>query len=468
MSLSYEETPYGGARCREAPGKEADDASANRRNSAVNRQGYGFDTQKIHAAYDPSQHQGALSVPIYQNTSFEFGSVDRASRLVHYEELGNIYTRTGNPTVAVLEQRIAALDGGVAAVALASGMAAVTYTVMNITNIGERIVSSPFIYGGTYDAFKKVLSRVGVSVDYATALTPQAIKTRITEQTRAVFIESIANPLGTVADIAAIANVAHAHGIPLIVDNTQATPYLINPLKLGADIVVYSATKALAGHGNIIAGLIVEGGEFDYASGSWPQFSEEKHFLLRDREGRYRSFVEVFPTSPFIARARALFLAYIGAALGPFDAYLALVGLETLSERVEKQLSNTRRLVNYLSGHKHVEFVNYSELPDSPNHEIAQRVSPKGAGSVFSFGIEGSFDEARAFIDAVGLFKYAANLGDVRSLIVNSPFVTHKELTPEELTSVGQPANLIRLSLGLEDPEDLIADLEQAFRAVYG
>jgi O-acetylhomoserine (thiol)-lyase len=428
-----------------------------------------FDTKKVRAAYDPSEHQDAVSVPIYQTTSFNLRSTDRADRLVHNEELGNLYSRIGNPTVGVFEQRIASLDGGVAGIALASGMAAVTYTLLNLTDIGDHILASPYLYGGTVDAFKKVFPRLGITVDYAKDLADlAALEAQITEQTKAVFIESISNPLGLVADIEALAAVAHRHGIPLVVDNTIATPYLIRPIEHGADLVVYSATKGLSGHGNIIAGVVVESGTFDYGNGKFPQFSEERHWTLRDRDDNHQTYLEVFPEFPFTVRLRTIHLNYIGAALGPFDGYLALIGLETLSERIEKQLSNTRKIVAYLQRNEFVEWVSYSSLPESPNFPIAQKYTPKGAGSVFSFGFKGDAEQIATFINSVRFFNYLANLGDAKSLIVNPPRVTHNELTNEELKFAGIPQNLIRLSIGLEDPQDLIDDLDQAFTVAFG
>jgi O-acetylhomoserine (thiol)-lyase len=428
-----------------------------------------FDTLKIRAAYDPAAHQDAVSVPIYQTTSFDLRNAARADRLVHNEELGNLYTRIGNPTVGVLEQRVAALDGGVAGIALASGMAAVSYTLLNLTNQGDHIVASPYLYGGTVDAFKTVFPRLGIAVDYAEDLTDlDALEALITEKTKAVFVESISNPLGDVADLEALAAIAHAHGIPLVVDNTFATPYLIRPLEHGADLVVYSATKGLSGHGNIIAGVVVESGKFDYGNGKFPQFSEERHWTLRDRDDNYRTYLEVFPDFPFTVRLRTAWLNYIGAALGPFDAYLAVIGLETLSERLEKQLASTRTIIDYLQRNEFVQWVRYSSLPESPNYKVAQKYTPKGAGSVFSFGFKGNQEQIDRFIDSVKLFNYLANVGDAKSLIVNSPKVTHTELTDEELAFAGIESNLIRLSIGLEDPQDLIDDLDQAFTAVFG
>ncbi|MDR3315047.1 MAG: aminotransferase class I/II-fold pyridoxal phosphate-dependent enzyme, partial [Coriobacteriales bacterium] len=363
-------------------------------------QDYHFDTLKVRGAYDPKDHQFATSVPIYQTTSYELGDTERALRLFNAEELGNLYTRVGNPTVSVLEQRIAALDGGAAGIALASGMAAVTYALLNIANYGDHILVAPYLYGGTVDAFKKLFPRLGIQVDYARDLDDlAALEALIQPETKAIFIESISNPLGIVADIEALAAIAHRHDIPLVVDNTFATPYLIRPIEYGADIVVYSATKGISGHGNIIAGVIVENGTFNWGNGKFPQFTE-KHYTLRDRAGNERSFLEVFGPFVFTARVRLVLLNFIGAALGPFDAYLAIIGLETLSERIDKQLSNTRIIVDYLEKSPYVEWVSWSSLPSSPNYALAQKYTPKGSGPVLSFGFKGGEKEYNDFINA--------------------------------------------------------------------
>jgi O-acetylhomoserine (thiol)-lyase len=429
---------------------------------------YRFDTKRIHSSYDPRSHQDAVTIPIYQTTAFDFETAERANRIVHYEELGNVYTRIGNPTVDLLGQRVADLDGGTAGVAVGSGMAAVTYALAALTNIGDHIVVSPFVYGGTYDSFGKTLGRLGVSVDVAKRPTPEDIEASITDKTKAVFIESISNPIVYVSDIEGIAKVAHAHGIPLVVDNSLATPYLIKPIEFGADVVVYSATKGLSGHGNIIAGIIVESGKFNYANGKFPQFSDDALYLLRDRQGRNRTILEVFPTAPIFAHILLSELPYLGAALGPFDAYLALTGLDTLSERIKKQSATAEKIVDYLSHNEFVEFVNYPTLPENENYTIAQRITPKGGGTILSFGLKGTRAQQISFIDATKVFSYLANIGDVRSLIVDSAYVTHAELDDQEREEALIPSNLIRLSIGLEDPSDLIEDLDQAFAASFG
>lgn len=430
--------------------------------------GYRFDTRKVRAAYNPEEHNYAVSVPIYQTTSWDLGGTARAERLFRYEEFGALYTRVGNPTVSVLEQRVAALDGASAGLALASGMAAITYALLNLAENGGRILSTPWLYGGSADAFKKIYPRLGIGVDLADDIENlDALERLIKPDTKALFIESVSNPNGVVADIEALAMLAHRHGIPLVVDNTFATPYLLNPIEFGADIVVYSATKALSGHGNIIAGIVLESGKFPWDNGKFPHF-EEPLYTLRDIEGKARNALEVFPDAPFTSRIRTEYLNYTGAALGPFDAYLALIGIETLSERVEKQIANTKKVVEYLLGNEFVEWVRYSSLPDSPYFGLAQKYLPRGAGSVFSFGFRGSDGQINKFIDATRIFSYHVNVGDARSLITNSPKNTHGELTPDEQRKSGIEPNLIRLSIGLEDPIDLIEDLDQAFEAAFG
>ncbi|GAE87896.1 O-acetylhomoserine aminocarboxypropyltransferase/cysteine synthase family protein [Acetivibrio straminisolvens] len=424
---------------------------------------YRFDTQRLRAGYDPKEHNYAVSPPIYQTTSFDFRDVEHAKALFGLRELGNLYTRIGNPTVAVLEQRIAALDGASGAVALSSGMAAVSYTLLNVAEGGGRILTSPYLYGGSADSFKKVYPKFGITFDFAKNIeNPEKLAEEIKPDTKAIYVESISNPNGVLLDIDAIAKVAHEHGIPLIVDNTVATPYLYNPISHGADIVVYSATKGLTGHGNVIAGLVLESGKFNWQSDKFPQFSE-KYYTLRDINDNNRSFLEVFPEAPFTGRIRFNYLNYFGAALSPFDAYLVLIGLETLSERIEKQVRNAGILAEYLKTHKSVEWVRYPGLKDSPYHELAQRDFPKGAGGILSFGFKGTTEQREAFLNSVKLFNYHVNIGDARSLIVNSPQTTHSELEPEEKKIADIPENLIRISAGLEDPADLIADLEQAF-----
>jgi len=428
---------------------------------------HSFDTLKVRAGYDPAEHNYSTSVPIYQTTSFNIGSVERADRLIHFEELGFLYSRVGNPTTDVLERRISALDGAAGAVAVSSGMAAVTYSLLNAAEGGGRILTTTQLYGGTVDSFKKVYRPYGIVIDnVAHGEDAQSFAAAIKEDTKAIFVESISNPNAVVADLEAIAEIAHQHNIPLIVDNTFATPYLLNPIRYGADVVVYSATKGLTGHGNIIAGLILESGKFNWDNGKFPHFAE-KQYTLRDREDKLRSVLEVYPVAPFTLRVRMQYVVYFGSALSPFDAYLALLGVDTLSERVQKQVSNTEKIVRYLENHPHVDWVKHPSAKLSPYRKLAAKYLPKGAGSTFTFGFKGTIAESEKFIEAVNLFNYQANVGDARSLIINSPKTTHRELNDEEKVAADIPPEAIRLSIGLEDADDLIADLEQAFKSVF-
>ena len=424
---------------------------------------YGFDTIKVRGGYNPSEHNNAVSVPIYQTAAFEVGDAERFDRLKSMTELGYLYSRIGNPTVSALEQRVAQLDGGTTALAVASGMAAITYAILAVTEGGGRILTTHQLYGGTVDLIKKLLPKVGVIIDKIdNDADINEFEKAIKEDTKAIYLESISNPSAIVSDIEKIAKIAHKHNIPLIVDNTFATPYLFNPIKYGADLVIYSATKALSGHGNVIGGVIVEGGNFDWGNGKFPQFTE-KHFTLQDENGKERSFLEAFPGSAFLGKVRMNYLAYFGAVLSPFDAYLILIGLETLSERVQKQVSNTKKIINYLKEEEKVAWISYPSLETSPYKELTEKYFPKGAGSTFTFGFKGGIEEIYKFIKSVELFSYQANVGDARSLIINSPRTTHGELTEEELKLAKIEPETIRLSIGLEDANDLIEDLKQAF-----
>jgi O-acetylhomoserine (thiol)-lyase len=428
-----------------------------------------FDTLKVQAGYDAAEHNHAVSVPIYQTTAFALGSADRADALFAFEDEDPLYTRLSNPTVDVLERRVTALHPGAgAAIALASGMAAVSYTLLSVAGAGGRVLTTYRLYGGTVDAFDHIYPELGVEFDVVENPDNLAAwEAGINEQTKAVFIESISNPLTAVADLEAIAKVAHAHGIPLIVDNTVATPYLLNPFEYGADVVVYSATKALCGHGNVIAGVVVESGGFDYGNGRFPQF-EKPLWFLRDAKDQPRSILQVFPELPFTGRLRAVHLNYLGAALSPFDAYLILLGLETLSERVAKQNANAEAIVAFLQGDSHVAWVRHPRAAGDSYASLAEKYLPKGAGSIVSFGFAGTEQQKRNFLDSVRLWGYQANIGDARSLIINPAQTTHIELTHEQRANVGLVPETIRLSLGLESANDLIADLQQAFAVAFG
>lgn len=425
---------------------------------------YAFDTLKVRGGYDPHQHNDSVQVPIYQTAAFNLGSPDRALRLFAFEDLAPIYTRLGNPTVEVVEKRLAELHGATGAVALSSGMAAISYTLFNVTDGAGRILTTPQLYGGTIDSLKKIYPRFGIGVDLVeNPEDPQCFAKGITPETKAIYVESISNPNAVVADLETLAGIAHEHGIPLIVDNTFATPYLLNPFDFGADIVVYSATKLLNGHGNLIAGIVLENGNFSWDQKKYPQFYEAQ-YTLRDSTGKERSFVDVFSNAAFTARIRLIYLNYIGAALGPFDAYLLLLGLETLSERVAKQVATTEKLVRFLEDRPEVAWVSYPGAKGYAYTKLAKKYLPKGAGTVFSFGWNGSIEQAERLLTAVKLFSYHVNVGDARSLIVNSPKTTHGELTAAQQRHARITPDTIRISVGLEDPNDLIADLEQAFR----
>lgn len=428
---------------------------------------YGFDTLKVRAGYNSKEHNNSVSVPIYQTAAFDFGDTDRVGRLLTFSEFGFVYTRVANPTVAVLEQRLAALDGASGAVAVASGMAAVTYTLFNVAEGGGRILTTPKVYGGTFDTFKKIYPKFNIGIDFVeNPDDPEEFRKGIKENTKAIYVETISNPNAAIADLEKLAAIAHENDIPLIVDNTIATPYLLNPIKYGADVVVYSATKAIGGHGNTIAGAILESGKFNWGNGKFAQFTEKYH-TLSDADGNERNFLEVVPQFPFTTRIRTNYLGYFGAALSPFDAYLILQGLETISERVQKQVSNAEKIVQYLETKKEVAWVSHPTAKNSQYKALKEKYLPKGAGSVFTFGVAGTDEQIDKLIDSVQLFGYQANLGDARSLIVNSPKTTHRELTAEEQKKAGIRPETIRLSLGLEDPKDLIADLEQAFEKAF-
>jgi len=416
-----------------------------------------FDTLRIHAGYSPKEHNNSIQVPIYQTAAFDINDPERAERLVKFEEKGFLYSRVGNPTLEALEGRLAALDGAKSAVSLASGMAAVSFAILNAAE-GGRVIAAARIYGGTFDAYKKLYPNLGVQVDLVQDINDlDEIKSLIKSDTRAIFIETISNPLGIVADIESIADLAHRNGLPLIVDNTLATPYLLNPIKYGADIVVYSATKALSGHGSVIGGLVLDSGNFNWLGNRHPHF-EKKVFTFGNK-----NVVDTFPDFPFIGRLRTHYLALLGASLSPFDAFLILQGVETLSERVKKQSESALKIAKFLSSHPKVEWVSYPGVDNIENRIRAEKYLPLGSGGVLSFGYSGNKKEIYQFIESLKVFSYHANIGDVRSLVINSPCTTHHELDNEELANAGIPPETIRLSIGLEYVDDLIDDLRQAF-----
>ncbi|MBP5297560.1 MAG: O-acetylhomoserine aminocarboxypropyltransferase/cysteine synthase [Lachnospiraceae bacterium] len=428
----------------------------------------GFDTLRIRAGYDSSEHNYAVNVPIYQTAAFDLGSIERAESLWAMDEAAAIYTRVGNPTVTALENRLAALDNAQSVLALSSGMSAISYTIIALAEGGGNIVAPCSLYGGTEDSFSNFFPKFGINIKFvANRFDPKTYEDAIDEKTRGIYLETISNPNAELYDIEAIAEIAHRHKIPLIVDNTVATPYLFNPFEHGADIIVYSATKAIGGHGNTIAGIIEESGKFHYSEELFPQFYKKSH-KIRNREGVSRSAVDIDPKAPLIIHLRAFYLEFIGAALSPFSAFLILQGLDTISERVEKQTRTAEKLVKYLEERKEVAWVKHASAKGSDFKALAEKYFPKGAGSLLSFGFSGTEDQLDRFIKHLKYFSYHVNIGDVRSLIVNSPKTTHAELDEGRLKKAGIETNTVRISAGLESVDDLINDLEEAFKEVFG
>ncbi len=429
---------------------------------------YHFETKRIHAGYSSADHFHSVNVPIYQSAAFDIDDIDRANRLWTGDEDGGIYSRVGNPTGFILEQRIAELDGGSAAVAVSSGMSAIAYTVLLLGEGGGNIISSSSLYGAAQEALAHFFPKFGIITKFVNNRNDVSeYESLIDDDTKAIYLESISNPNIEIYDFEAIAEVAHKHGVPLIVDNTVATPYLFRPFEHGADIIVYSATKGISGHGNVIAGLVVEKGDFEYSRERFPQF-HEKSYKIRDLEGNPRSPLEFAPSFPLIAQLKVFYLEFIGAVLSPFDAYLVLQGLDTLAERLDKQVASARKIISYLENKEEVEWVRHPEAKGNPYKGLADRYFPNGAGAVFSFGFKGTRARIKKFIASLEVVSYHVNLGDVRTLIANPPETTHGELLPELLELAGIPDNLLRISVGLENADDIIADLEQAFEKAFG
>jgi len=421
----------------------------------------GFETRQIHAGAAPDPTTGARAVPIYLTTSYAFRDTDHAAALFGLAEAGNIYTRIMNPTTSVIEERIADLEGGVGALAVASGQAAETLAILNLAEAGDQIVASPSLYGGTYNLFHYTLPKLGITVDFVDDpddLDQWAAK--VTPQTRAFYGETIGNPRGDVLDIAGISGVAHANNVPLIVDSTLATPYLANPLAHGADIVVHSATKFIGGHGTAIAGVIVDGGTFDFgASGRHAMFTEP------DPSYHGLKFWEALGPGAYIAKARVQGLRDLGAAVSPMNAFLIIQGLETLSLRMERHVQNAQAVAEFLEGRDEVTWVNYPGLASSKWHDRAKEILPKGGGAVLSFGLAGGAEAGAKFIDSLSLFSHLANVGDVRSLAIHPATTTHSQLTVEEQAATGVSPEMVRLSVGIESIADLLADLDAGLRA---
>ncbi|QOS81136.1 homocysteine synthase [Paenibacillus sp. JNUCC31] len=419
-----------------------------------------FETLAIHAGQeiDPTTH--ARAVPLYQTTSYGFRDTEHAANLFGLKEFGNIYTRLMNPTTDVFEQRIAALEGGAGALATASGQAAITFSLLNIAGAGDEIVSAASLYGGTYNLFSTTLPKLGLDVKFVDSSDPENFRAAITDKTKALYAETIGNPQGNVLDIEAVAAIAHEHGIPLIVDNTFPSPYLLRPIEHGADIVVHSATKFIGGHGTSIGGVIVDSGKFDWkASGKFPGLTEP--------DASYHGVVYTEAVGPiaYIIKARVQLLRDLGATISPFNSWLLIQGLETLHLRVERHSSNALAVAQYLEKHADVEWVSYAGLPSHPSYELAQKYLPKGQGAILTFGIKGGVDAGRKLIENVKLFSHLANVGDSKSLIIHPASTTHQQLTEDEQTAAGVNPELIRLSIGTENIQDILYDLEQAIKA---
>ena len=424
--------------------------------------GYRFETLQLHVGQeqaDPATDSRA--VPIYQTTSYVFHNSQHAADRFGLADPGNIYGRLTNSTQDVLEKRLAALEGGSAALALASGAAAITYTIEALAANGGHIVAQKTIYGGSFNLLSHTLPQYGIETTFVNAHDLQEVESAIKDNTRAIYLETLGNPNSDIPDIDAIAQIAHKHGLPLVIDNTFGTPYLIRPIEHGADIVVHSATKFIGGHGTTLGGIIVEAGKFDWkASGKYPNIAEANpsyHGV---------SFYDVVGPAAFVTYIRAILLRDTGAAISPFNAFLLLQGVETLSRRLERHAENTMKVVEYLAKHPLVEKVNHPSLPDHPDHEVYERYFPNGGGSIFTFEIKGGQAEAWRFIDALEIFSLLANVADVKSLVIHPASTTHSQLSEEELLDQGIKPNTIRLSIGIEHIDDIIADLEKGFAAV--
>ncbi len=421
-----------------------------------------LETLAVHAGYQPDPTTRAVAVPIYQTASYAFDNTQHGADLFDLKVPGNIYTRIMNPTQDVLEQRIAALEGGIAALALASGQAAITYAIQTISEVGDNIVSSARLYGGTYNLFAHTLPQFGIETRFADHSDPDGFAKLIDSRTKAVFVESIGNPLGNITDIERIAAIAHAHGVPLIVDNTVPTPYLLRPFEFGADIVVHSLTKYLGGHGNSIGGAIVDSGKFPWAE------HKQKFRRLNEPDISYHGVVytEALGAAAYIGRARVVPLRNTGAAISPFNAFLILQGIETLALRMERITENTRKVAEFLQGHHKVKWVNYAGLPGHPDHELARKYLGGRPSGILTFGAQGGRDGGARFQDALQLFTRLVNIGDAKSLACHPASTTHRQLSPVELAKAGVAEDTVRLSVGIEHIDDLIADLEQALAAV--
>lgn len=419
-----------------------------------------FETLAVHAGQEIDPTTFSRAVPLYQTTSYGFRDAEHAANLFALKEFGNIYTRLMNPTTDVFEQRIAALEGGAGALATASGSAAISLSIFNIAGAGDEIVSSASLYGGTYNLFSTTLPKLGIKVHFVDSDNPENFRSAITDKTKALYAETIGNPQGNVLDIEAVAAIAHEHGIPLIVDNTFPSPYLLRPIEFGADIVVHSATKFIGGHGTSIGGVIVDGGKFDWkASGKFPGLTEP--------DPSYHGLVYTDALGPiaYIIKARVQLLRDLGAAISPFNSWLLLQGLETLHLRLERHSQNALKVAQYLEQHEAVEWVSYAGLPSHPSYQLAQKYLPKGQGAILTFGIKGGSANGVKLIENVKLFSHLANVGDSKSLIIHPASTTHQQLSDAEQIAAGVTPELIRVSIGTESIDDILYDLEQAIAA---
>jgi len=420
---------------------------------------FGFHTLSLHAGQRPDPASGSRAMPIHQTTSYVFEDGDHAAALFALQRFGNIYTRIMNPTTAAFEERVAALEGGIGALAVASGHSAQFVTFMTLLQPGDQIIASKYLYGGSHTQMDITLRKWGVDTVFVDSDDPENFRRAITPRTRALYGETIGNPKISVLDIAAVADIAHEHGVPLIVDSTFATPYLCRPIEHGADIVIHSATKFIGGHGTSIGGVIVDSGKFNWGNGKFPSMTEPSKAYHDIR------FWETFGDFAWIMKARVETLRDVGPAPSPFNSFMFLQGLETLGVRMSRHVANARIVAEYLAAHDAVEWVNYPSLPSSPYHMLAQKYTPEGSGAVFTFGIRGGVDAGRAFIAALQLFSHVANVGDAKSLVIHPASTTHAQLSEEEQISAGIAPNMIRLSIGLEDAADLLWDLGQALEA---
>ncbi len=433
---------------------------------------WSFETKQIHSGQSPDSQTNARALPIYQTTSYTFDSTDHAANLFGLKEFGNIYTRIMNPTQATVEERIAALEGGVGALLVSSGQAAETLALLNIAEAGDHIVSSPSLYGGTYNLLHYTFAKLGIEVTFvADPDDLESWRAAVRPNTKAFFAETISNPKNDILDIEGVAAVAHSAGIPLVVDNTVATPYLIRPIEWGADIVVHSATKYLGGHGTAVAGVIVDSGNFDFAQDpeKFPNYNQPDpsyHGLVYARDLGVGSAFGA--NLAFILKARVQLLRDLGSAVAPFNAFLIAQGLETLSLRVERHVQNAQAVATWLEQRPEVLSVNYAGLTSSPWHERGKKYAPLGTGGVLAFEIEGGIEAGKAFVEALELHSHVANIGDVRSLVIHPASTTHSQLTPEEQQATGVTPGLVRLSVGIENINDILADLDSGFRAAKG